>query len=239
MSNFFDDLESAGCDVYSSIGNHEFNNPNKSQAPEDLAITLTLEEVSSVLYDRQIYNEAVFDSDSMAYYVDFRNLRMFFLPCNYGSSVYRSAVLWIMDQMQNIPAGYHFAVVSHVVNEWKSDMSTSVTNTRVQGLLNAMDALKNRQSFTYETRTFDYTNSTAIPVCMIGGHAHSDYSFTTTGGIPVIMSTCDSDIQELSGLTRTRGTTSEQAFDVVSVDFINKTIKLTRVGAGANREFTY
>jgi hypothetical protein len=53
------------------------------------------------------------------------------------------------------------------------------------------------------------------------------------------MSTCDSDIQELSGLTRTRGTTSEQAFDVVSVDFINKTIKLTRVGAGANREFTY
>ena len=76
-------------------------------------------------------------------------------------------------------------------------------------------------------------------IAAFGGHAHIDYSFNTPGGIPVILTTCDSDIQESGGLTRTRGTTTEQAFDVVLINYDTRTIKLVRVGAGSDRTFTY
>jgi len=240
MSNFLDDLESTGCDVYSCIGNHEYNNPNKSQAEADLAITLSLEEVCSVLYDRQIYNNATFDSVSGCFYIDIKKTRIFILQCNYGSNVYLTATRWVMEQMQEIPEGYNVILFSHVITEWNADMSTTTPKDRVQAVINAMDAIKTGTSVTYENRTYDYSSLVNVtPIAVFGGHAHVDYDFYTPGGIPVILATCDSDIQESGGLTRTRGTTSEQAFDVVTINFTAKNIKLTRVGAGEDREFTY
>lgn len=35
------------------------------------------------------------------------------------------------------------------------------------------------------------------------------------------------------------GTTSEQAFDIVCIDIVQKQINMIRIGAGENRQFNY
>lgn len=240
ISEHITELEDTNCKVYSCIGNHEFNNPNMSQAAADLAITLTLEEVCSVMYNRSNYSNAVFDLVSGCYYYDIDKTRIFVLQCNYGSNVYLTATRWILERMMELPEGYKIILFSHVIVEWSQSIETSVPKDRVNAILNAMDAIKAGTSITYENRTYDYSElSNVTPIAAFGGHAHIDYSFNTPGGIPVILTTCDSDIQEGGGLTRTRGTTTEQAFDVVSINYDTRTIKLVRVGAGSDRTFTY
>ena len=239
ISKYIAYLESSGCDVYSAIGNHEFNNPSGSSTPEALAKTLSLAEVASVLYQNNNYDDCVFNLTNYVYYKDFNNIRVYFLPCNYASGVYRADVWDIMADMQTLPDDFHMMVVSHCIKEYGDDMSIEPVKTHVQGLLDAMDALKKHTTFIYQGRSFDYSNTTAIPVCMIGGHAHIDHSFTTTGGIPVIMTTCDTYNQECGGLDRTPHTTNEQAFDVVNIDYDAKTITMTRIGAGSDRDFIY
>lgn len=240
ISEYITELEDTNCKVYSCIGNHEFNNPNMSQAAADLAITLTLAEVCSVMYNRSNYSNAVFDLVSGCYYYDIDKTRIFVLQCNYGSNVYLTATRWILERMVELPEGYKIILFSHVIIEWSQSIETSVPKDRVNAVLNAMDAIKAGTSITYENRTYDYSKlSNVTPIAVFGGHAHIDYSFNTPGGIPVILTTCDSDIQEGGGLTRTRGTTTEQAFDVVSINYDTRTIKLVRVGAGSDRTFTY
>lgn len=240
ISEHITELEDTNCKVYSCIGNHEYNNPNMSQAAADLAITLTLAEVCSVMYNRSNYSNAVFDLVSGCYYYDIDKTRIFVLQCNYGSNVYLTATRWILERMMELPEGYKIILFSHVIVEWSQSIETSVPKDRVNAVLNAMDAIKAGTSITYENRTYDYSNlSNVTPIAAFGGHAHIDYSFNTPGGIPVILTTCDSDIQESGGLTRTRGTTTEQAFDVVLINYDTRTIKLVRVGAGSDRTFTY
>lgn len=236
ISNFVAVMGNTGSTMYSIIGNHEFNNPSGSSSEEALAIMLSLQEVSAFLYTGNNYSDCVFYADQMTYYKDFGNLRVFFLPCNYASGVYLNAVKWILNQFQNVPSGYSVMVAAHVLID---NMSTPTLNTRVLGLANGMDALKSKTTYTYEGTTYDYTSTNTTPVCIIGGHSHDDYDTTTTGGIPIILTTCDSNQQEQGGLTRTAYTTNEQAFDVVTINYSDRKINLTRIGAGEDREFDY
>lgn len=239
LSKYVSYLENTGCKVYSAIGNHEFNNPNASSDPAALDIMLTLEEVAASLYSGNTYNSCVFNASNMAYYTDSRNTRVFFLPCNYASGIYIAPVKWILAQLAEVPDGYHVIVVSHVIAEWNSDMSQSTINARLQALINGLDAVKAKQVYTYDGTTYDYSNTDILPVCVIGGHAHVDYNWMSTGGIPIIMTTSDSGEQESGGLTRTKYTTNEQAFDVVTADYTARKLYLTRIGAGQNREFDF
>ena len=74
----------------------------------------------------------------------------------------------------------------------------------------------------------------------LAGHAHYDYNTTeATNGYALIVTNCDTRDGSYSGYTRTKGTTSEQSFDVVHIDFVNRTIHMTRIGAGSDRSITY
>lgn len=73
--------------------------------------------------------------------------------------------------------------------------------------------------------------------CVIAGHAHIDYNVQTDGRIPVIGTDCDGR-QSLQWPT-TVGTINEQAFDVITIDYVNKTIKCRRVGRGKSRIIHY
>lgn len=76
-------------------------------------------------------------------------------------------------------------------------------------------------------------------ICTLSGHFHADGDVRTSGGMPIIATTCDAWRNEYSSLSRTKGTVSEQAFDVVSIDKTNRKIYLTRIGAGTDRVFDY
>ena len=87
----------------------------------------------------------------------------------------------------------------------------------------------------------DILNDTynATIACVLVGHVHRDID-TTVNGIPVIG--CNTDNYQMDvygGPSMTRYTDTEQSFDVVQIDTVNKTIYMTRIGAGSDRSFTY
>ena len=74
--------------------------------------------------------------------------------------------------------------------------------------------------------------------CVIMGHAHWDKKHTTSSGVQMIVTTCDKyDLSREPGLeqdTRTPGTISEQAFEVVVLDKQNRKITFVRIGNPIN-----
>ena len=119
-----------------------------------------------------------------------------------------------------------------------------------------------------ETVTYNYGSAGAWCAAIIGGHTHYDadttyenlskkvnnawvtdswqYHIPNTETyvdlVPVISTTTDAaqKQQDNTGtLTRTPGTVSEQAFDVIHIDRANHKLIFKRIGAGTNREITY
>lgn len=90
----------------------------------------------------------------------------------------------------------------------------------------------------------NYDSCDATIACMLVGHNHNDQTtvITTSGGkdIRIISTVCDACYLENSaGLEMVGGTDTEQAFDIVQIDLTAKSIHLTRVGAGSDRNFNY
>lgn len=82
--------------------------------------------------------------------------------------------------------------------------------------------------------------------CSIGGifsgHTHRDYLDYNRLGYPVVSTMSDSNIKYYEcdkTFERKTGTIYEQAFDVVQIDATSKTVYLTRIGAGADRQYDY
>ena len=73
----------------------------------------------------------------------------------------------------------------------------------------------------------------------ISGHTHKDLSETLSDGTPIICTTTANAGGELGGLDRTLGTVNENAFDIITVDTVNKTVNATRIGAGSDRALSY
>ena len=239
MSQFINDMGKTKCRMYSCIGNHEYNNPNASEDPADLAKMLSESEVYPFyLADQEQYGMVNdIEGDSTVYYIDnkVQKIRYYFLPCHYGAGIYQNPMKWIMKSMETIPDGYGIILVSHVI---ANEGDTTQILPRFAEMMGALDAVKLKTTYTYAGVTYDYTNVNATPICAIGGHQHEDLDYMSAEDIPIIVTTCDGLYSE-GGVTRTPGSISEQAFDVVTVDKTNRTIYLTRIGAGSDRTFTY
>ena len=72
----------------------------------------------------------------------------------------------------------------------------------------------------------------------IGGHIHTDYDFTSTGGIPVILTSPDSN-QVRTGQSYQIGTITEACVYGIVADYDNGKISVIHVGRGVSREISY
>lgn len=137
----------------------------------------------------------------------------------------------------SMPAGYHAIIIPHVFVDGVNEPIPTFT----QAILDTADAYNSRGIATYGGLSANFAECEGLVACFIAGHVHMDFDITTTGNIPVIFTTTDNMRAEKSdsGLTRTEGTISEQAFDVFSIDKTNRKIYATRIGAGSDREFSY
>jgi hypothetical protein len=120
---------------------------------------------------------------------------------------------WLTNTALDIPSGWGVIVFTH----WAYD--TGSNNMR-----NALDTAK--------------ANGKDI-IAVFTGHSHWDSVNSTTGGIPIIITTSDKNLPYISGgvntepyLNRDRpsGTIYEQAFDVVIVDRKEREIHAVRIG---------
>lgn len=109
-----------------------------------------------------------------------------------------------------------------------------------QTLHSILKACKNKRSVTYDywigsksyQQTYDFSKAGDLIAC-ISGHMHNDL-YNIDDNLLSICTMCDA----MYGSGRIKGTITEQAFDVFTVNFKNKTIKTVRVGYGSDRSFS-
>ena len=138
---------------------------------------------------------------------------------------------WMKDRITELDNDWTVIIFRHSIWEpAKKANSIGDINADANLVLNALNEIS--------------SNTKCTVAGIIAGHCHRDYSGTADNGLLLIATTCDANGTLASNYdpvssNRTAGTTSAQAFDVVNVNPITRTIKLIRIGAGSNREFTY
>ncbi|MGN1029310.1 MAG: metallophosphoesterase family protein [Bacilli bacterium] len=86
----------------------------------------------------------------------------------------------------------------------------------------------------------DFTGKGGNVVAVISGHMHEDKINTAHNtDIQLIETLNDSMNVWDKSPVKTKGTTTEQAFDIFTINKITRTVNITRIGAGENRQFTY
>ena len=155
---------------------------------------------------------------------------------------YKNMYIWLCNALKSCPDGYTIVVFNHEIINSSSDQTLKSFIRDICNVIDAYNARGSSPEYADAPATvIDFSECSGEVCCLIGGHSHIDFSTTTTGGVPVIVTTTDNCGAEssASSLTRTVGTTSEQAFDVFTIDTTNRTIKTTRIGAGSDRTFSY
>lgn len=211
-----------------AIGNHEYNNPNL-QHPE---VEISQPELAGLLLTSQ--RDITPDSGTASFYFDdeVQKLRFLVTSCSAGSTLFPPMYRWLFEAMKNVPDGYKFVIVSH------AGMKPSVT----QPIADAVAAYRSREAYVYDygsgKKTYDYTTAGAEVIAILAGDTHLDET-KTYAGLMGIKVTSDARVGAIDGYTRTSGTVTEQAFDVMTFDLGNNCIRAVRIGAGFDRIWHY
>lgn len=211
---------------------------------------------------RRLDGNAVFDPHGrFQYYVDDAYHKIRWLVCNWANNdnvgdwddskthlvageTYADMYSFISSSLRSMRSGWTAVLFNHIILH-SSDMSDQIT--AIEALC---DAYNDRSTVTAYSMSVDFSDASGTVAAIIGGHSHFDHSYTTSGGMPVILTTTDNcgqqyvpDFDEHTAqrdqTIRHVGTTDEQAFDVFTIDTQAKTINATRIGYGSDRSWNY
>lgn len=219
--------------MFSVLGNHDRNSNGTNG--QDNTLWLSEDQVYGTLL-KDIEEDVTFGGE-LYYYRDLPNqkFRMIFLNTGYDTAmgVGTAQLSWLQQRLYELQDGWTAVIFQHYV--WQ-EASASVENLTMGAPGTSVKNIVDGQ----------YANMTAHGAHFAGiicGHVHRDYSIMAENGYPIIGTTCDAGGPQAAAdpvnPTRTVGTTLEQAFDVFHIDTTAKTIKLTRIGAGSDRSFSY
>lgn len=222
-----------------AVGNHEYNNPGNDQSL--LSQQLSLQEIYPTLTQGNDLFITLSDSSGAYYFDDPKNkVRFLFSSCTFDSLVDEAAITWLIETLPDTPTDFDIVLISHL-GIYYNPTSGAYTGPvdAFKPLLQALQAYKGHSTFSYGGASYDFTQKSGTVLGAFLGHYHVDGSGTWYG-IPCVIITTDS-LNKRSGTlpTRTAGTITEQAFDVVTIDRTAKTIFCTRIGAGEDRTITY
>lgn len=259
---FKEDFASERDCLFCAIGNHEFNYHYHNLDPEQYpaSIKMTYNQIYSLLLKQ---NEHLFGA--LNSYGDYwfdnavQKIRYFVIGCDEGSGISSIQFVWFLEQLLLVPNGYTVFVFSHATFKQKGDIIAGRTHIYVydyvEKMANALEALGNSQAYTFNNVVYDFSNKDVTRGIIIGGHTHfdantQDYEYLVNYSdqsiswdiTPIICVTTDAISRyrtDTEIITRTAGTTSEQAFDYVRIDKTNKTVTFKRIGAGSDRVISY
>lgn len=148
--------------------------------------------------------------------------------------------------LRTAPAGCGIIIFNHIILTHPTTAPADRT-VLLAGLADAYNARNADYTVgSYAVTRSDFSGCTGRVLAIIGGHSHFDYSYDTTGGIPVIVTTTDNAggafaLDPATGTAasspRETGGIEEQAFDVFTVDPASGAIWATRIGGGQSREW--
>lgn len=199
------------------IGNHDFNKNGHTDDPSywfTLAQTYALfcPKAEMEMQDVQCIEPAT-GYYEISYYVDVpaTNTRYLFVSIPFGS-VYQATKDWVLAQLTNNPTK-NFVMFSHfLMKNSQGEMAGGAS-----GLMNAVKGFTNLKAWIF-------------------GHTHIDQVYYMSTGIPMISVDTDSSrLTEANPNTYTPGTITEQAFDIMTVNYSNNNVECARVGRGKNR----
>ena len=201
-------------------GNHDLNNFNGTNT----ANQLTIGEYYALM-DRPM--ETFVNTEGKTYFVVDNESQKFRLVI-LDSELYNSSTMW------NAEMTWMKSRLTELDSEWAILVMQHTLYGTTEGVLAPVgqDVIDNINEV--------YSSINASFIGILAGHSHTDYNATEpTNGYALIVTNCDTLDGNYSGLDRTSGTITEQSFDVVSIDFANRKIYMTRIGAGTDREISY
>lgn len=208
------------------IGNHEWNNPNSQQSDKQLTMNIIYE---MLIKDKE---NVIQGADELGdYYIDnpVQKIRYLFIGCEYNATIATARVTWVAEQLTEVPSGYTVVVLSHLALN-----TTGAIDSQFSPIASVLDAANAKSTITVNGTTYNYSTFAGEVACVLSGHNHRDLDNETTGGIPIISTTCDrgKDGNSSSDFNDAReyGTINEQAIDVVLIDTENREINMIRIG---------
>lgn len=133
--------------------------------------------------------------------------------------------------LNDTPSNYHIIIMGH----WF--YNSGAISSSCETIMELIDAYNHRDSGSVEgTITYDFTKADSTIVLLLGGHMHNDMTWSTTNGVPVVLTDCDAGSRSSNvEYPFVAGTITEQAFDVFTLNYNTGVIKTVRIGRGANR----
>jgi hypothetical protein len=151
---------------------------------------------------------------------------------------------WLIGVLNSVQRDWHVVVISHVWFQYTSASAPTVGSIpayarKVLDLLDAYNA-KGSGSITMVSTAceYDFSNAVGAVEFCIGGHIHVDYDFTSSGGIPVILTASDTNQERSSGETEdsgTMGTITESAVFGIVANYETREVSVVGVGRGGSR----
>lgn len=188
--------------------------------------------------------------NGMYYYIDnpcekTRYLYLDYLASNQGDEMAEQAE-FIVDAIKSVQDGWHIVAISHRWFQYTSTNAPTVgaIPAYTQEILAVFDVYNSRGTYSASANfeDQDFTAAVGKVEFCIGGHIHVDYDFKTSGGIPVIITTSDTnqdrvpDSEVDSGIV---GTITESAVFGIIADYNIRKITVVGVGRGTSREISY
>lgn len=218
-----------------AFGNHD-SNENFSPAQPDKKLSISAQ---YALMQKQAENLITYftstnDAGGWNFYYDRENTKIRFIVVDTGTNGSFTHYTELANCLLGIPSGYTAIIIGHWFRQGDT-ITNSCTN-----ISNMIDAYNSKTTVTISGTTYDFSNASGEIALLLGGHAHDDYNWTTTGGTPVVLTDSDNGPRSSNAsYPYVSGTITEQAFDVVTINYTARTIKFVRIGRGADRSFSY
>lgn len=231
-------VTSIGAVFHDIKGNHDYGGDSFSY-PNAARVNHILQNEENVMPDGNV----------CAYYYDDNHAKIRYIV--YDSSdhymmiyIQSSQLQWICNSIINKPTGFDVVFIGHA-SAYKQLALDDAEYSRLNGLKLLQNAYANKENFSFGNVAADFRNTDGELLLTLTGHIHLDCQ-SWEGGSWKVSTLCDTDAwgnlsSNPKGLyevpDKIKGTTSEQAFDVVTFDKSNRIIYFNRIGGGYDRTF--
>ncbi|MDU4939624.1 MAG: metallophosphoesterase [Clostridium sp.] len=220
--------------VITTLGNHDLFWKNGA--------TLDTKKVYSEFFRAYEQNIITNNKEGLYGYSDDKSnkIRYFTLNCiDEGSYNFSPKQLqFVAENMKINDRGWSIVLTTHVPNANSNIIGSDAQPTNWAELIKILNACKNGSTYTGLGFSIDYTEKSSDVVGLFCGHVHYDNIYIDNT-IPVVTTVNDMLQQWSTAPSRTKGTTTEHAIDIAIINKAAKTVKLKRIGAGADRTFNY
>ena len=153
---------------------------------------------------------------------------------------------WLIESALQTPNDtWSIVACTHI-----SPSRTTLVNGDI--LMKILDAYKGKKQYTGASANnvradlqvnvnCNFTGKGGNVICVVSGHMHEDTMVNNAHGTDIYCIETLNDSMDVwnTSSVKTKGTTTEQAFDIFTVNKATRTVNITRIGAGENRQFRY